>query len=317
MARVAHCVGVTALLIFVSALGGCGGSFRDEGRQGSGGSGGSAGSPQTCEGRYGAVQEGDSYPSEDGCNTCSCTGGQIVCTARDCLDGCFYQGSFYEHFAQFPAGDDCNTCHCLEDGSVSCTMVLCGVCQDLERDYATALADAKSCDPNLANQCSKLVDEGLVCSCGAFVNPEKGEAIATAQALQQEYAGGQCRGNVLCGECAPAQFGYCTLEGRCETIHDMGGGAACKVGGIVYPSGASNIPDPVSCNTCECSDGQLGCTLIGCSMPCPTDSVFGTQCAQCGPADACEVVEHACLPVCTDACESGACVEGVCRSLCG
>jgi len=32
-----------------------------------------------------AYQEGDSFPSEDGCNTCSCTRGGVVCTKRACL----------------------------------------------------------------------------------------------------------------------------------------------------------------------------------------------------------------------------------------
>ena len=321
MARVAHGLGCTALLVVISALGGCGGTFSGKDPDGSGGSGGAAGSPQhvpnTCQGPHGIVQEGDSFPSEDGCNTCSCAGGQIGCTARACLEGCLYQGMVYEPFQQFPAGDGCNTCHCLEDGSVGCTMALCAACQDLERDYPTALDDAKSCDPNAANQCTKLISEGLVCGCEAFVNPENAEAIVTAQALQEKYAAGQCAGDVLCGPCAPAQGGYCTPEGRCETTRDLGGSVACKVGGMVYPSGAGNIPDPVSCNTCQCLDGQLGCTEIGCPKDCPPDSAYGTQCAQCGPADGCEVVEHACLPVCTDVCESGACVDGICRSLCG
>ena len=37
----------------------------------------------------------------------------------------------------------------------------------------------------------------------------------------------------------------------------------------------------------------------------------------CGPVDDCKVVEYGCLPVCTDTCASGSCVEGACRTLCG
>jgi hypothetical protein len=95
------------------------------------------------------------------------------------------------------------------------------------------------------------------------------------------------------------------------------GEAACKVAGVIYPSGASGIPDPTSCNKCGCEDGQLSCTEIGCPIECPAGTRYGTQCARCGPTDACEVVEHACLPTCTDACVNGFCSNGICRQVCG
>jgi hypothetical protein len=33
--------------------------------------------------------------------------------------------------------------------------------------------------------------------------------------------------------------------------------------------------------------------------------------------DDCEVVEHACLPTCNDACERGVCLDHLCRRVCG
>lgn len=98
------------------------------------------------------------------------------------------------------------------------------------------------------------------------------------------------------------------------------GGAGCKVGEEIYPDGAGSIPDPFSCNTCTCENGQLACTKIACPTSCPRDHQRSTQCAQCGPTDACEVVEHGCFPVCdfaTDCRDGGLCVDGVCRLLCG
>jgi hypothetical protein len=79
------------------------------------------------------------------------------------------------------------------------------------------------------------------------------------------------------------------------------------------------VPDLDGCNTCTCSDGALSaCTKVGCPNTCPTGTARGTQCAQCGPADACETVETACLPTCTDTCESGGvCSNGLCRNICG
>jgi hypothetical protein len=67
---------------------------------------------------------------------------------------------------------------------------------------------------------------------------------------------------------------YCT-DGRWTSAEDgvCGDGrqADCKTGGIVYPHGARNIPDPTSCNTCSCDNGQLICTEIGCPIDCPED----------------------------------------------
>jgi hypothetical protein len=89
------------------------------------------------------------------------------------------------------------------------------------------------------------------------------------------------------------------------------------VNGDVYPSGSSGFPGPLGCNTCSCDNGQLTCTEEGCSSACPPDSVNGSQCAQCGPTDACEIVEYTCLKLCADTCDTGVCLDGVCRNVCG
>jgi hypothetical protein len=110
-----------------------------------------------------------------------------------------------------------------------------------------------------------------------------------------------------------------------EVFGDVGnaGEAGCEVDGEVYPSGATGIGDPQSCNTCACEDGALACTKIGCPEPCPDGTAYGTSCAQCGPTDACEVVLHACLPTCdtSSECDSDPelwfCGDGVCRNACG
>lgn len=97
-------------------------------------------------------------------------------------------------------------------------------------------------------------------------------------------------------------------------------GASCMVDGVVYPHGATNVPDAASCNTCQCTDGQLAaCTKIACPTSCPRNRDFGTQCAECGPVDDCLVVEHGCFEVCDfdGDCRDGACIEGVCAHLCG
>lgn len=323
MARLAHGALATALLTLIPVVG-CGGAFSGKGSDGSGGSGGSGGSSGSsatakgCEVDGKSYRDGESMRTQDGCNTCVCSHGEVACTTIDCADGCLHDGRAYQPFEQFSAGDSCNTCHCLENGRVSCTMVDCSTCKDIASEYERALEEAKACDPHQENPCSQRIVEGLNCGCESYVNPQHAEAIARLQGLRESHAAGQCSQGVLCGQCdAPVSARCSLMAGRCEQVYEGEPAASCKVLGVVYASGAGNIPDPVSCNTCQCLDGQLLCTELGCATPCPPDSVYAMQCAQCGPADECEVVEHACLPVCNGSCESGACIEGVCRSLCG
>jgi hypothetical protein len=318
MAGLAHRFLVTALLTLIPGFG-CGGAFSAKDSKDSGGSSGSGPAAKGCEVDGKTYRDGDSVPSQDGCNTCLCSDGEIGCTAVGCFDGCLHQGMVYQPFEQFSAGDDCNTCRCLEDGSVSCTTVECAVCRDIESDYARALEQAKSCDYHQSKPCSLAIVEGLACGCEAFVNPGNADAIAQLQALQEQHGAAQCGGDVVCGPCLQPLSARCSImEGHCEPVYEpSSNGAGCKVSGVVYANGTGNIPDPFSCNTCECLDGRLLCTEIGCPVACPPDSVEATQCAQCGPADMCEVVEHACLRVCSDSCESGACIDGVCRLECG
>jgi hypothetical protein len=230
---------------------------------------------------------------------------------------CIYDGRTYDVGQTFPDQDDCNTCSCESDGRVACTLLACDSCGDVTNRYDEAMAEARSCDPERTDQCSKQVIEGLACGCQAFVNASKTSAITEAGVAQARYQELSCGGGVVCGPCLAPISAYCSAAGRCEPVYDNGAGAACKVNGVVYESGAAGIPDPSTCNECECSDGQLICTEIYCPNACPPDEIYGSQCAQCGPADDCEVVEHGCLPVCEDTCDEGACVNNVCKSLCG
>lgn len=71
-----------------------------------------------CEGH--AI--GDSWPHEDGCNTCSCTENGIMCTLIHCPDqGC----GDHQPGDSWEAGDGCNTCTCTDDRRVRCTAMAC------------------------------------------------------------------------------------------------------------------------------------------------------------------------------------------------
>ncbi len=229
---------------------------------------------------------------------------------------CQYGGAVFDVGDDFPSDDGCNTCSCMNDGNVACTAKACLSCDDIMSMYGMLMDQAKTCDPEQPNQCTELVVEGLRCSCPTFINPADFDPDA-ASSLQSMYAAAECGAGILCGPCEEPVSSHCSTEGLCVDDQVLPGSAACKVGGVVYPDGADGIADPTSCNTCSCSDGQLVCTEIGCPMPCPADTKLATSCAQCGPADDCEIVEHDCLPACTDSCESGTCFDGACVSLCG
>jgi hypothetical protein len=230
---------------------------------------------------------------------------------------CSYDGKTYDDGDSFPSTDGCNTCSC-EAGSVLCTEKGCPSCEDISTLYGALMDQAKTCDPEQPSSCNQRVVEGLACSCGTFVNPENWDETA-AQSLQDAYAAGDCGQGIVCGPCQLPVTATCSAEGRCVDVSEPTEGTACKVGGVVYPNGATEIPDPTSCNTCTCEDGGLVCTEIHCPVDCPEATQLGTSCAQCGPADDCEVLETDCLPSCSDSepCDAGTCHEGVCAQLCG
>ncbi len=300
---------IVVLTLGVGSMVACGGSFAggddDTGGQaGSGGqtTGGSTGKAGST-GKGGSTGRGGSGSGGTGSGS-----------------GCDWLGTHYEVGDSFPAGDGCNTCSCGDDGSVGCTLAFCDQCSDIQAVYSAAIDEAKTCDPQAANQCTESVFVGLQCGCTSFVNPEQTDAIEVAQQAQQDYGMLSCGGDVLCAPCQEPTSAYCSAEGRCvDTFEITPGGASCLVNGTVYLDGTSGVPDPHSCNTCNCVNGELtGCTEFDCPVTvCPPDSVPSTQCAQCGPVDNCEIVEHGCLPVCTDTCQIGACLDGVCRMVCG
>lgn len=152
---------------------------------------------------------------------------------------------------------------------------------------------------------------------------------------QQPFDGGNCDGsfpvfafNADSGLCEAQVYGGCggnsnrfESQAACEAACLFPAGAACEVGGVVYPSGTGDVPDPTSCNSCSCEDGALICTEINCPMPCPEGQVAGQECAACGPTDACEVVRFGCFSSCQDQqdCESsgGLCIAQKCINVCG
>jgi hypothetical protein len=193
-------------------------------------------------------------------------------------------------------------------------------CNGIQAEYGAAVEAAKECSPGAApDPCTLQIVEGLACSCPSFANPENTDALRRVAVAATAFRQHNCTSGVVCGACETPSGGRCSAAGRCEEVYSPGG-RACKVGGVVYADGEGGIPDPTSCNQCSCADGQLACTEIYCPLPCPAGHTLGQQCAQCGPTDACLVVEHACFTACVDGCgEPGrTCVDGACvMGLCG
>ncbi len=321
---------------FVVALGliACGGAFEggddDSGGQagtagvggssggsaGKGSGGGSAGSSSgSCEWGDQTYENGESWPSD--CNTCTCNHGEVACTTIACGgDTCLYEGITYQVGDSFPAVDGCNTCSCESGGLIACTELGCvATCEDVAAASADFVEQAKVCDPAATNPCTELVSGQLDCGCPTYVNPENAAAIAELAATHDQYA------ELMCGpspcDCASPSSAYCSANGQCVDSYD-GGAPACRVNGQDYPSGSSGFPGLFGCNTCVCNNGSLICTVDDpCPSACPPDSVPGSQCAQCGPTDACEVIELTCLKVCQETCDVGLCVDGKCQNVCG
>jgi hypothetical protein len=60
----------------------------------------------------------------NGCS-CDPRTGLTRCTRRACIPACTYQGRTYNSGQTFPSSDGCNTCTCLASGGVACTLRAC------------------------------------------------------------------------------------------------------------------------------------------------------------------------------------------------
>lgn len=251
----------------------------------------------TVDGQH--LAEGQSTASSDGCNSCACKAGQLLCSQSPCPadqlckdqicyppGSCLMDGNLVAPDETIVAPDGCNTCTCVS-GQVNCTSKPCGTgC------HAPAPDDEQDC--------------------------ADGESVEI-----HWYDGdiGDCRQKTV-NRCSTTALmdGYFHSYVECAAACPYDEGLGCVVGGELYPHG-SGFTDPFSCNGCTCQNGGFGgCSQGACEKPCPEGTAPGAQCGICGQAGVCEAIEIACLPVCgTDTaqpCVSGGCIEGLCVTAC-
>jgi hypothetical protein len=78
-----------------------------------------------------------------------------------------------------------------------------GDCTGLEKEYASKLEEAKTCNSISGTlQCTKKMPNQLACPCETFVNAENAEAINALAALKTQWENQNCDENVFCPEIA-------------------------------------------------------------------------------------------------------------------
>jgi hypothetical protein len=214
------------------------------------------GGASVCEYLGKTYMIGSSFPSSDGCNTCSCqTTGSVACTERACFDAgvdapttCDYAGVRYVAGATFPSTDGCNTCSCSATG-VACTKKAC-------------VSDAGTSDGSVITG---------VCKVGADQTCNEDPVASALRGKCQPDGSCMCAGSGTSGVVSP-HTGKCLGPGNTT-------GEGCEYGGKVVPVGDSFACSP-GCNVCTCkAPGTLVSTDIACSdggatSMCGLDAVY-------------------------------------------
>jgi len=242
---------VLRVLLLAAFAGGCG-------------SDGTNSSNATCSNGGKAYQVGESFPSQDGCNTCYCgSNGLIACTLVACLndaspriadgsaladlnpDGstqqsCTYNGKTYPFNVTFMATDGCNECWCAGNPpSAMCTLVRCSedaAVLGLEVSVGTCSYGGKQY-PSGAS--FPATDGCNTCDCGRYLL-----VACTMTACLGD-------GGSMTGDALPSG--------------DLGADS-CVYNGKTYPSDVM-FSSADGCNSCHCvSNGQVACTF----SPCPS-----------------------------------------------
>uniref|UniRef100_A0A673XIK2 Kielin cysteine rich BMP regulator n=1 Tax=Salmo trutta TaxID=8032 RepID=A0A673XIK2_SALTR len=229
-------------------------------------------------------EEGSQWQAE-GCSSCTCLNGEVVCTYTHCpptacthptkttglccaeCERCTFDQRIYSNRQTFTHPDQpCHTCTCLE-GTVQCVRRACPPlnCSNTHTPHG-------ECCP----KCPDCSFENRV-----FVD---GEVFPSPVSVCEECVCVSGRVDCHASECPRP---HCTtpLPGTCCQNNCNG----CSYAGKEYPNGQEFLHPTDNCRTCHCINGNVQCLMrrcppLGCSIP---NLLPGECCPQCPvpPAD--------------------------------
>ncbi|KYG02470.1 hypothetical protein BE21_54945 [Sorangium cellulosum] len=110
---------LAVLLALSATAAGCG---RDDAGAAGSGSGDRSAGGGSCTYAGRAHAQGEEFPAGDGCNTCRCEHGALVCTTVAC-ESCWHGDRWYRKGEQVNAREGCRACSCASEGD--CRWVAC------------------------------------------------------------------------------------------------------------------------------------------------------------------------------------------------
>ncbi len=135
---------------------------------------GGAGGDGSCAQGVVQYQNHESWPC--GCNTCYCFDGQISSTLNACIT-CVQGSAVYSVGDTFPSPDGCNTCTCGSSGEIACTKQACLCNPSTEWSKHYLATDTETCAvADFACPANTTLFESQ-CGCGCQQDPSCPEWI--------------------------------------------------------------------------------------------------------------------------------------------